>query len=123
MKLRIAKFVKSSLLALPLVIAPAVSSVVIQGLGFESGFGTAAAGECKSRKLPGVSQTLAKQLTKVQEYIQPPEDTGAKPDLSAAIAELRKIEKKKDKYNKYEVSQLYTFLRMLITCKKMSTKL
>lgn len=109
MKLRIAKFVKSSLLALPLVIAPAVSSVVIQDLGFESGFGTAAAGECKSRKLPGVSQTLAKQLTKVQEYIQPPEDSGAKPDLNAAIAELRKIEKKKDKYNKYEVSQLYTF--------------
>jgi|TARA_B110000116_G_scaffold271662_1_gene293096 hypothetical protein len=109
MKSNIIKFVKRSLLALPLVVAPAISSVVVQELGFDASFGVVAAGECKSRKLPGVSQSMAKQLTKVQEFIQPPEGSTAKPNLNAAIAELGKIGKKKDKFNQYELSQLYTF--------------
>lgn len=110
MKSSITKFVKKSLLVLPLVIAPAVTSVVAQSVGVDVKIGSVeAAGECKSRKLPGVSQSLAKQLTKVQEFIQPPEGSTAKPDLNAAIAELRKIEKKKDKLNQYELSQVYTF--------------
>lgn len=109
MRLSLLKFVKSSLLVLPIAIVPALVDVVAKDFGFSVGLSSAVAGECKSRKLPGVSQSLAKELTKVQEFIQPPEGSTAKPDLKAAIAELRDIEKKKDKLNKYELSQLYTF--------------
>ena len=38
MKSSIVKFVKRSLLALPLVVAPAISSVVVQELGFDASF-------------------------------------------------------------------------------------
>jgi len=109
MKSCITKFVKQSLIALPLVIAPALGSVVLQAFDVNFSAGVAMAGECKPRKLPGVGQSLAKKLTKVQEYIQPPEKSSAKSDLPAALAELRKIEKRKDKYNQYEISQIYTF--------------
>lgn len=104
---------KASLLALPLALAPAVFSVVVQEVSadFAAGLGAVEAAEpkCKPRKLKGVSSSFLKKITEVQETLAPEEGSGKKPDVNGAIALLNDMERKKDKLNKAELAQLYQF--------------
>src|SRR5690554_365550 len=64
------------------------------------------------RRLPGVSQSFAKGLTEAGNLIQPPEaedGTQAKPNPRKAIEVLDNLSKGKDKFNPYEMAQLYQF--------------
>lgn len=64
------------------------------------------------RRLPGVSQSFAKGLTEAGNLIQPPEaedGTQPKPNPRRAIEVLDNLSKGKDKFNPYEMAQLYQF--------------
>src|SRR5690606_26484803 len=64
------------------------------------------------RRLPGVSQNVSKALTEAGNLLQPPEaedGTQAKPNPRKAIEVLNNLSKGKDKFNPYEMAQLYQF--------------
>ncbi|MFC6633284.1 tetratricopeptide repeat protein [Microbulbifer taiwanensis] len=101
----LSKFVlRSSLrtaVALPLVLAPAVSVTVLEAAGVSASFGKAEAQE-KTRKVPAMRENVYKKLGKVQEAA----DASNWP---AALAALKEMEAGKSKYNGYETAQMYYF--------------
>lgn len=116
------KLVKSTLLAAPLALAPAVSSVLMQSLeldGFQSGVVYAQEQQAeqkpkyKTRKTPALREKVFKQLAKVQELTNP--DTEKKPDAKPNFPEALKVLDKisagttKGKWNQYELAQLYNY--------------
>lgn len=62
----------------------------------------------QTRKLPGLREKVFKNLAKVAEYASP-EDPDEKPNMKAALAELKKVEKKCGDCNNYELSQIYNY--------------
>ena len=70
---------------------------------------SANAAKQETRKLPGLSEKIFKSLAKVAEYASPEEDSGKEPNMNAALDELKKIEKRCDGCNKYELSQIYNY--------------
>jgi len=113
--------VKSTLLAAPLALAPAVSSVLMQSLeldGFQSGVVYAQEEaeqkpKYKTRKTPALREKVFKQLAKVQELTNPDteKDPDAKPNFPEALKELREISAgtERGKWNQYELAQLYNY--------------
>jgi len=106
------RLIRHTLLATPLVLAPAVSSVVINAAGFEASTGVVYAQdqkqkkpERKTRKTPALSQKVYKKLEKVDILTNPEEGSGIKPDYRAALAELATINT--SKWNKYELANYY----------------
>lgn len=64
------------------------------------------------RRLPGVSQSFAKELTEVANALQPDleKTPNAKPNPDAALAVLNRAARGLDKLNPYEVAQLYQYM-------------
>jgi hypothetical protein len=93
------KLVRHTLLAAPLALAPAVSSVMMQTLGqdgFRSGVVYAQEQQeekpkYKTRKTPALRETVYKKLAVVQQLTNP-EEKDAKPDFKKALEELKEIE-------------------------------
>jgi len=104
----VTKFVKHTLLVAPLMLAPAMSSVVLKALNQDAVFGAVYAQDAKpkakqkTRKTPALSQKVFKKLEVVNVLINPEE---GEPNYKAALAELAEINT--TKFNKYELSQVY----------------
>lgn len=99
----ISRFVLRTSVALPLVMAPAVSVTVLEAVGVAAPFAQAEAqsGE-KTRKVPAMRENVFKKLGKVQEAADAE-------DWNAALAALRDMEAGKEDYNAYEMAQMYYF--------------
>ncbi|WP_250461121.1 tetratricopeptide repeat protein [Microbulbifer litoralis] len=97
----ISRFVLRTSVALPLVMAPAVSVTVLEAVGVSAPFAQASAAE-ETRKVPAMRENVFKKLGKVQEAADAE-------DWNAALAALRDMEEGKDKYNAYEKAQMYFF--------------
>jgi tetratricopeptide (TPR) repeat protein len=63
----------------------------------------------EARRLPGVSQSFAKDLTEVANFLQPPEESTEKPNPNKALEVLNRISRGIDKLNPYEVAQLHQY--------------
>jgi len=63
--------------------------------------------EQKKRRTPALSEKMFKSMAKVEELVSPPEESGKKPNLPAALNELAKIERGCEKCNRYELAQVY----------------
>ncbi|ROQ21377.1 tetratricopeptide repeat protein [Marinimicrobium koreense] len=110
-----------SLLAAALITAPAVSTVVVNEVAPEaSGWlqGSVMAQELirpsstppETRRIPGISQRLNEELSEVQSFIDPEEDSGREPDLNEALRLLQEMERNIGEYNAYEQAQIYNFV-------------
>lgn len=97
----LSRFVLRTSVALPLVLAPAVSVTVLEAVGISASFAKAEAAE-KTRKVPAMRENVFKKLGKVQEAADAE-------NWNAALAALRDMEAGKDKYNAYETAQMYFF--------------
>ncbi|SDK00605.1 tetratricopeptide repeat protein [Microbulbifer yueqingensis] len=99
----LSKFVLRTSVALPLVMAPAVSVTVLEAVGVSAPFAQAEAqSEQKTRKVPAMRENVFKKLGKVQE------EADAQ-NWPAALQALREMEAGKSKYNAYETAQMYFF--------------
>ncbi|WP_299595042.1 lipopolysaccharide assembly protein LapB [uncultured Microbulbifer sp.] len=99
----LSKFVLRTSVALPLVLAPAVSVTVLEAVGVSASFAQAEAqGEQQTRKVPAMRENVFKKLGKVQEAADAQ-------NWPAALAALKEMEAGKDKYNGYETAQMYYF--------------
>lgn len=98
----LSKFVLRTSVALPLVLAPAVSVTVLEAVGIEAGFAQARAAEEKTRKVPSMRESVSKKLGKAQEAAEAENWNGA-------LAALREMEAGKDKFNGYEAAMMYYF--------------
>ena len=99
----LSKFVLRTSVALPLVLAPAVSVTVLEAVGVSAPFAQAEAqSDQKTRKVPAMRENVFKKLGKVQEAADVE-------NWPAALAALREMEAGKDKYNAYETAQMYYF--------------
>ncbi|MFD1217334.1 tetratricopeptide repeat protein [Microbulbifer celer] len=99
----LSKFVLRTSVALPLVLAPAVSVSVLEAVGVSASFAQAnAQSEEKTRKAPSMRESAFKHLGKAQEAA----DAG---NWQEALAALREMEAGKDKLNAYETAQMYYF--------------
>lgn len=102
------KLVKHTLLAAPLLLAPAVSSVVMKAFNQDATFGAAYAQEAKkkpaqkTRKTPALSQKVFKKLETPNQLINPEK---GEPDYRGALKLLNEINI--DKFNRYEKAQVY----------------
>ena len=110
-----------SLLAAALITAPAVSTVVVNEVAPEaSGWlqGSVMSQELirpsstppETRRIPGISQRLNEELSEVQSFIDPEEDSGREPDLNEALRLLQEMERNIGEYNAYEQAQIYNFV-------------
>lgn len=97
----ISRFVLRTSVALPLVLAPAVSVKVLEAVGVSASFAQAEAAE-ETRKVPAMRENVFKKLGKVQEAADAE-------NWNEALAALRDMERGKDKYNAYEMAQMYYF--------------
>ncbi|MEJ2443395.1 MAG: tetratricopeptide repeat protein [Exilibacterium sp.] len=110
------KLVRHTLLAAPLALAPAVSSVMMQTLGqngFQSGVVFAQEKKeekpkYKTRKTPALRESVYKKLAVVQELTNP-EEKDKKPNFPEALKELKDIQEDSKKFNQYELAQLYNY--------------
>lgn len=99
----LSKFVLRTSVALPLVLAPAVSVTVLEAVGLSAPFAQAEAqSDQKTRKVPAMRENVFKKLGKVQEAADAE-------NWNAALAALRDMEAGKSKYNAYEIAQMYYF--------------
>ncbi|MBB3062086.1 tetratricopeptide repeat protein [Microbulbifer rhizosphaerae] len=98
----LSKFVLRTSVALPLVLAPAVSVTVLEAVGIEAGFAQARAAEEKTRKVPSMRENVSKKLGKAQEAAEAENWNGA-------LEALREMEADKDKFNGYEIAMMYYF--------------
>ena len=102
------KLVKHTLLVAPLMLAPAVSSVVMKAFNQDATFGAAYAQEAKkkpaqkTRKTPALSQKVFKKLEGPNQLINPEQ---GEPDYRGAIKLLNEINT--SKFNRYEKGQVY----------------
>ncbi|MCV6615558.1 MAG: tetratricopeptide repeat protein [Cellvibrionaceae bacterium] len=104
------KLVKTTLLAAPLMLAPAISSVVMKAFNQEAVFGAAYAQEAqkkpqKTRKTPALSQKVFKKLEEPNKLINPEK---GEPKFREALRVLKAINT--SKFNKYEVAQVYNLM-------------
>ena len=111
------RLVKGALLSVPLMIAPAVSGVVMQSVGLTSFVSGAVYAQeeakkpaRKTRKTPALREKVFKELAKVQELTNP-EEEGAKANFPEALKVLNKISAgtTRGKWNQYELAQLYNY--------------
>ena len=121
MKTVAALFARRSLMIAALVVAPAMSTVFLGALApnqtdtWQLGLVQAqqlirpATERPESRRVPGLNQSLNKDLSEIQELVDPQEE-GNKPDLPEALDELQKLEAKIGDYNEYEQAQIFNFL-------------
>ncbi len=105
----VTRIVKSALFAAPLMLAPALSGVVLQDTVFAKhvSAGTAFAQEeqkpkHKTRKTPALRENVYKKLAEVQVFT----DAG---DWNGALKELNEIKSESSKWNGYELAQLYNY--------------
>lgn len=108
------------LLVASLAAAPAVSTVLVKEVFPQATFamGSVQAQELiqpasqppEPRRVPGISQRLNEELSEVQQFIDPEEDSGQEPDLNEALRLLQRMENKISEYNAYEQAQIYNFL-------------
>lgn len=102
------KLVKHTLLAAPLMLAPAVSSVVMKAFNQDASFGAVYAQEAKpkpaqkTRKTPALSQKVFKKLEGPNNLINPEK---GEPNYREALRLLDEISTAK--FNKYELAQVY----------------
>lgn len=119
MKTAVLGNVNKALLAGMLAVAPVLSTLVVDVVAPNQTFinlGQAQAQVVKaknkqfeSRRLPGVSQSFAKDLTEVANFLQPEEGSGAEPNPRQAIQVLDRVARGQDKLNPYEVAQLHQY--------------
>jgi tetratricopeptide (TPR) repeat protein len=109
-----AKVFASSLgMCAAMLAAPAMLERSLQsGLGLDLGFASSAQaqGAVQKRRLPGIRETVFKDIGKVQAYTNPDleKNPNAKPDFKRALTEIKKVETKCEKdCNPYEKSQVY----------------
>ncbi|WHI51620.1 tetratricopeptide repeat protein [Microbulbifer sp. MLAF003] len=94
--------------ALPLVLAPAVSVTVLEAAGVSASFASAQAQEQKkpskekTRKVPAMREAAYKKLEKAQEAADAE-------DWAGALAALKEMDASKKRYNGYEIAQMYNF--------------
>ncbi|WP_295804054.1 lipopolysaccharide assembly protein LapB [uncultured Microbulbifer sp.] len=99
----LSKFVLRTSVALPLVLAPAVSVTVLEAAGVSASFAQAEAqSEQKTRKVPAMRESAFKLLGKAQEAAEAQK-------WNEALAALREMEAGKSKLNGYETAQMYYF--------------
>ncbi|WGL15964.1 tetratricopeptide repeat protein [Microbulbifer bruguierae] len=99
----LSKLVLRTSVALPLVLAPAVSVTVLEAAGVSASFAQAQAqSEQKTRKTPAMRESAFKYLGKAQEAADAQK-------WQEALAALREMEAGKDKLNGYEAAQMYYF--------------
>jgi len=96
-------------------LAPVAIDKALNSTGFDSLLVSEALAQAtprEKRKLPGLSETFYKKLTKVTALAAPEADkNGVTPpaDFRGALAELKKIEKGCTKCNQYELAQVYNY--------------
>lgn len=61
------------------------------------------------RKFPNVSEAFGKKIQEAANLLQPPEESGAKPNPNGTIKLLAGLEVNKAKYNAYELALLYQY--------------
>ncbi|WP_444887390.1 tetratricopeptide repeat protein [Microbulbifer sp. JMSA008] len=94
--------------ALPLVLAPALSVTVLEAVGVSAPFASAQAQEQKkpsnqkSRKVPAMREAAYKKLEKAQEAADAE-------DWAGALVALQEMDASKKRYNGYEIAQMYNF--------------
>ncbi|WP_231758468.1 tetratricopeptide repeat protein [Microbulbifer elongatus] len=99
----LSRLVLRTSVALPLVLAPAVSVTVLEAVGVSTSFAQAEAqSEQKTRKTPSMRESAFKHLGKAQEAADAQ-------NWPAALAALREMEAGKDKLSGYETAQMYYF--------------
>lgn len=98
----LSKLVLRTSVALPLVLAPAVSVTVLEAVGVSASFAQAEAAEQKTRKTPSMRESAFKYLGRAQEAADAQ-------NWPAAIAALKEMEAGKSKLNGYETAQMYYF--------------
>jgi tetratricopeptide (TPR) repeat protein len=99
----LSRFVLRTSLALPLLLAPALSVTVLEAVGISASFASAEAqSEQKTRKVPAMREPVFKKLGKVQEAADAQ-------NWPAALAALKEMEAGKSGYNGYEIAQMYYF--------------
>ncbi|MBY6190175.1 tetratricopeptide repeat protein [Microbulbifer agarilyticus] len=99
----LSRLVLRTSVALPLVLAPAVSVTVLEAVGVSASFAQAEAqSEKKTRKTPAMRESAFKYLGKAQEAADAQ-------NWPAALAALREMEAGKSKLNGYEAAQMYYF--------------
>ncbi len=114
----VTRLVRHTMLAAPLALAPALSSVLLQAVGVDVSWGKAfaqddeeAKPQYKTRKTPALREAVFKKLSVVQALTNPePEQEGGKappPDFQQALVELGKIDT--SKFNEYELAQVYNY--------------
>jgi len=98
----LSRFVLRTSVALPLVLAPAVSVTVLEAVGVSTSFAQAQAADEKTRKVPAMRESAFKYLGKAQEAADAQ-------NWNEALAALREMEAGKSKLNGYEAAQMYYF--------------
>lgn len=98
----LSRLVLRTSVALPLMLAPAVSVTVLEAVGVSGSFAQAQAAEQKTRKTPAMRESAFKYLGKAQEAADAQ-------NWQAALAALKEMEAGKDKLNGYEAAQMYYF--------------
>jgi len=107
----VSKFVRATLLAAPIALAPAISTVVLGGMGFGSvSFGAAYAAEEKAAEKPkyktkksySLRQKIYKKFAKVQEK------TDAE-DWNGALEVLKGIESGSESFTSFEKANLWNY--------------
>jgi tetratricopeptide (TPR) repeat protein len=63
----------------------------------------------EQRKFPNVTESFGKKIQEAAAFLQPPEETKAKPDPRKAMEVLAGLEANKAKYNAYEMVLLYQY--------------
>ncbi|GAA5525181.1 hypothetical protein Maes01_01746 [Microbulbifer aestuariivivens] len=99
----LSRFVLRTSVALPLVLAPAVSVTVLEAVGVSAPFAQAEAqSNQETRKVAAMSESVFKKLGAVQEAADAENWNGA-------LQALRDMEAGASKYNAYERAQMYFF--------------
>lgn len=98
----LSRFVLRTSVALPLVLAPAVSVTVLEAAGVSASFAQSEAAEQKTRKTPSMRESAFKYLGRAQEAADAQ-------NWQEALAALREMEAGKSKLNGYETAQMYYF--------------
>lgn len=119
MKTAVLSHVNKALLAGVLAVSPVVSTLVVDAVApgqtlINLGQAQAQVVKAKnkqfeSRRLPGVSQSFAKDLSEVANLLQPEEGSGVEPNPRQAIQVLDRVARGQDKLNPYEVAQLHQY--------------
>lgn len=100
---RLSKLVLRTSLALPLVMAPAVSVTVLEAVGVSTTFASAQAqSNQQTRRVPSMREAVGKALAKAQEAAEAENWNGA-------LAALREMEGRASTYNEYEAAMMHYY--------------